>query len=51
VLKGRSGASRQIAVLLRHKRGLYERLVIVECKYWSRNVEHSDVDVLMATVR
>ena len=51
VLEGRSGAPRQIDVLLRHKQGLYEHLVIVECKYWSRNVERSDVDALVATVR
>jgi hypothetical protein len=50
VLKGRSGAPRQIDVLLRQKQGLYEHLVIVECKYWNRNVERSDVDALVATV-
>jgi len=51
VLKGRSGAPRQIDVLLRHKQGLYEHLVVVECKYWNRNVERSDVDALVTTVR
>ncbi len=32
-LTGRSGASRQIDVLVRHKEGLYEHLIVVECKY------------------
>jgi hypothetical protein len=49
-LIGRSGAPRQIDVLLRHKQGLYEHLVVVECKYWNRNVERSDVDSLVRTV-
>ena len=31
-LTGRSGASRQIDVLVRHKEGLYEHLIVVECK-------------------
>jgi hypothetical protein len=50
-LQGRSGAPRQIDVLLRHKQGLYEHLVIVECKYWNRNVDRAEVDELAATVR
>jgi hypothetical protein len=51
ILKGRSGAPREIDVLLRHKQGLYEHLVVVECKYWNRNVKRRDVDSLIATVR
>jgi Restriction endonuclease len=50
-LKGRSGASRQIDVLIRHKQGLYEHLVVAECKYWNSPVERSDVDVVIMTVR
>lgn len=33
VLIGRWGASRQIDVVVRHKIGLYEHLIVVECKY------------------
>ncbi len=51
VLRGRSGAPRQIDVLVRHKRPPYEHLIIVECKYWNRNVERADVDALVNTVR
>jgi hypothetical protein len=51
VLRGRSGAERQIDVLIRHKQGLYEHLVVVECKYWNRNVERLHVDALANTVR
>jgi hypothetical protein len=50
-LRGRSGAERQIDVLIRHKQGLYEHLVVVECKYWNRNVERLHVDALANTVR
>lgn len=32
-LPGRSGAPRQIDVLVRHKQGLYEHQIVVECKY------------------
>jgi hypothetical protein len=51
VLQGRSGAPRQIDVLIRHKQDLYEHLVIAECKYWNSRVERADVDVLAATIR
>jgi hypothetical protein len=50
-LKGRSGASRQIDVLIRHKQGLYEHLVVAECKYWNSRVQRADVDVVIMTVR
>jgi hypothetical protein len=30
---GKSGAPRQTDVLVRHKVGLYEHLIVVECKY------------------
>ena len=50
-LIGRSGAPRQIDVLLRHRQGLYEHLVIVECKYWNSNVERSEVDALATAVQ
>jgi hypothetical protein len=51
VLPGRSGAPRQIDVLIRHKQGLYEHLVIVECKYWNSSVDRLHVDALVTTVR
>lgn len=42
-LTGRSGAVRQIDVLIRHKQGLIEQLVVVECKYWNSSVERLHV--------
>ena len=51
VLEGRSGAKRQIDVLIRHTQGLYEHLVVAECKYWNSAVERLHVDALATTVR
>jgi hypothetical protein len=51
VLAGRSGAPRQIDVLIRHKQGLYEHLVVVECKYWNSPVERLHIDALATTIR
>lgn len=51
ILPGRSGAPRQIDVLIRHRQGFYEHLVIVECKYWQDNVERLHVDALSTTIR
>jgi hypothetical protein len=50
-LTGASGAPRQIDVLNRHKQGLYEHLVIAECKYWNTPVDRQQVDALANTVR
>jgi hypothetical protein len=50
-LTGRSGAPRQIDVLIRHKQGLYEYLVIIECKFWKENVGRLHVDALITTVQ
>jgi hypothetical protein len=50
-LTGGSGAPRQIDVLIRHKQGLYEHLVVAECKYWNSSVQRQDVDALAMTVR
>ena len=50
-LVGRSGAPRQIDVLVRHKEGLYEHLIVVECKYRKSPVERHDVDAMETTVR
>jgi Restriction endonuclease len=51
VVRGRSGANRQIDVLIRHKQGLYEHLVVIECKYWNSRVERLHVDALTTTIR
>ena len=51
VLTGRSGAPRQIDVLVRHREGLYEHLIVVECKYRNTPVERLHVDALATTVR
>lgn len=51
VIPGRSGAPRQIDVLIRHKQGLYEHFVVAECKYWRTPVERLHVDALAITVR
>lgn len=48
---GRSGVPRQIDVLLRHKQGLYDHLVIIECKYWKKPVERLNVDAMAAAVQ
>lgn len=50
-LVGRSGAPRQIDVLVRHKEGLYEHKTIIECKYWKSRVSRLHVDALATTVR
>ena len=51
ILVGRSGAPRQIDVLIRHKEGLYEHLIIAECKYWNSNVTRAEVDALATSIR
>lgn len=51
ILPGRSGASRQVDVLIRHKQGLYEHLVVCECKYWNSPVDRLHVDALATTIR
>lgn len=51
VLTGRSGAPRQIDVLVRHREGLYEHLIVVECKYRNTPVERIHIDALATTVR
>jgi hypothetical protein len=50
-LVGRSGAPRQIDVLVRHTQGLYEHLIVVECKYRNSPVERLHVDALATTVK
>jgi hypothetical protein len=50
-LVGRSGAPRQIDVLIHHKQGLYTHLVIAECKYWNSPVERLHIDALATAVQ
>ncbi len=50
-LVGGSGTPRQIDVLIRHRQGLYEHLIAVECKYWSSAIERIHVDALATTIR
>lgn len=51
VLQGRSGVTRQIDVLLRHRQNFYEHLVIIECKYLRRAVTRAVVDALATAVQ
>ncbi|NPC57824.1 restriction endonuclease [Caenimonas soli] len=50
-LTGNSGTPRQIDVVVRHTEGLYQHLIIVECKYWKENVSRLHVDALATAVR
>ena len=50
-LPGRSGAPRQIDVLVRYTQGLYEHLIVVECKYRNSPIERLHVDALATTIR
>ncbi|WP_162854621.1 restriction endonuclease [Sphingobium estronivorans] len=50
-LIGRSGASRQIDVLVRHKEGLYEHLIVVECKFRKSPIKREQVDAMATTIR
>jgi hypothetical protein len=50
VLYGKSGVPRQCDVVIRHKEGLYEHLIVVECKLWQQNVSRLHVDALATTV-
>lgn len=50
-LIGRSGAPRRIDVLVRHVEGLYEHLIVIECKYRNDAVERVHVDALATTIR
>lgn len=50
-LVGRSGAPRQIDVLVRHRQGLYDHIVVIECKYWKERVGRLHVDALVNAVR
>jgi hypothetical protein len=49
-LVGKSGAPRQIDVVVIHREGLYEHLILVECKYWKDHVSRLHVDALVSAV-
>lgn len=51
VLTGRSGAPRQIDVLIVHREGLYEHKIVAECKHWNKSVSRLHVDALATTIR
>lgn len=50
-LKGKSGAPRQIDVLVRHKEGLYDHLIVVECKFRKSPIKREHVDSMATTIR
>lgn len=47
-LKGKSGADRQIDVLITRKSKLHSYKTLVECKYWKNKVERNIVDIVYA---
>jgi hypothetical protein len=49
-LTGKSGATRQIDVLVTHTEGLYTHRILVECKYLTRNVERAHVDEMLKSM-
>ncbi|OYZ21765.1 MAG: hypothetical protein B7Y39_08665 [Bdellovibrio sp. 28-41-41] len=49
-LRGLSGATRQIDVLITHKEGLFEHKILGECKFWKEKVQRSDVDVMASAM-
>jgi hypothetical protein len=50
VLKGKSGAPRQIDVLVTHTVGLYRHIILIECKFWKKQVERIQIDAMAAAV-
>ncbi|NNA54774.1 restriction endonuclease [Pseudomonas koreensis] len=50
-LRGSSGATRQIDVVITHKKGPYEYLTLIECKYWNKRVKREQIDVLWASLQ
>ncbi|WP_338524782.1 restriction endonuclease [Pseudomonas batumici] len=49
-LTGNSGATRQIDVVIEHKKGPYTYLTLIECKYWKESVKREQIDVLHASM-
>ncbi|MBM9547453.1 restriction endonuclease [Leptospira sp. 201903074] len=50
MLIGKSGARRQIDVLITQKTKLHEYKTIIECKRWKEKVDRSRVDILYASI-
>ncbi|HTW90526.1 MAG TPA: restriction endonuclease [bacterium] len=50
MLQGKSGASRQIDVLITVRTKLHSYMTVVECKRWKDRVDRSRIDILFATV-
>lgn len=50
-LTGTSGVSRQIDVLITHKTGLINHLVICDCKFWKASVKRMHVDGMITAVK
>jgi hypothetical protein len=50
VITGISDAPREIDVTLRHKKGAYEYLTLIECKHWKSKVTREKVDALYASI-
>lgn len=51
ILTGRSGAHRQIDVLITHTQGFYTEKIIVECKYWNTKIKRLHVDAMVAQLQ
>jgi hypothetical protein len=49
-LVGKSGAKRQIDVLIKQKSSLHEYITLVECKRWKEKVTRSIVDIMFAAI-
>lgn len=49
-LVGKSGATREIDVLIRHQSGTYNYLTLVECKHWRSRVKREQIDVLHSSM-
>lgn len=49
-LTGKSGATRQIDVVVEHQKGPHKYLTLIECKYWKESVKREQIDVLHASM-
>ncbi|MBF8983267.1 restriction endonuclease [Lutibacter sp. B2] len=49
-LKGKSGAKRQIDVLITQNTKLHQYITIVECKRWKQRVSRDIIDILYASI-
>ena len=50
-LVDRAGVPRRIDVVLRYREGLVDHLVLIECKFWKKNVSREKVDAFAQTIR